>query len=277
MKQVSFFEITITMILLLFIAFFCVVSLRLGSDFAVIIFDFLLLVYLPFLLKKHHVSLSFFLPEKEKERREKGLGQFPYVFLSLILAVIGVKSIVFHLLSGLDNDEALLFFNEMADTQQHTVWYLILSMLLAPLVEELFFRGILTNKLARSMNIKAALLISVLVFSIAHWRPDPFLILGGLFLNIVYIKTQSLLYPIVFHSLNNLFCTSFNIIFIDQPGAFRFVERMRTLPDFYVWLIYLLTFGLLIYPLVVLFIWVFKKKYTLSDRGRIVLAGKASE
>jgi len=276
MKQVSFFEITVTMILLFFIMIFCEVSLRLGSDFLFILFYFPLLVYLLFLLKKHHISLSFFLPEKKRGNRSKDLGLYTLVFLSFILFITGLHVVGFHFLAGLDNEQALLYFGEIVDTQPTTVWLFLGGMFLAPLVEELLFRGILTNKLARNMNVKTALLISVLVFSIAHLRLDPTLILWGFFFNIVYIKSQSLLYPIVFHFMYNSISEGLRIFF-RQPKSFRIVQGMRTLPDSYVWLIYLVTFGALIYLLVVLFIWVFKKKYALSPRGRIVMAEQVSE
>ncbi|WP_225743068.1 CPBP family intramembrane glutamic endopeptidase [Marinilactibacillus sp. Marseille-P9653] len=82
---------------------------------------------------------------------------------------------------------------------------LIATAFLAPIVEELIFRGILLNKWTMKMSNKKALFWSALLFGILHF--DSFVIpqlLGGLLYGMAYLKTKKLIYPIVLHVINNV-------------------------------------------------------------------------
>ena len=87
--------------------------------------------------------------------------------------------------------------------------YFVCNVLVGPLVEELFFRGYLTGRLAR-LGPWAPLLVTVL-FSLYHlWLPFANVFRIAVFFPAAYLawKKQNLLLSIVFHCLCNLFTTA---------------------------------------------------------------------
>jgi uncharacterized protein len=75
----------------------------------------------------------------------------------------------------------------------------------APLLEELLFRGLLQNSLANRMPIWAAILLSAAIFAAGHMQLYAFpglLVLGAVF-GYIYHITGSLRVTILLHMLNN--------------------------------------------------------------------------
>ncbi len=83
----------------------------------------------------------------------------------------------------------------------------VLVFLLGPFLEELFFRGCLYRALRRRLNVLAAVLTSSFIFALMHGYFFLFLYVFfvGLSLAYLYEKTESLVAPLSFHMLNNLF------------------------------------------------------------------------
>ena len=83
---------------------------------------------------------------------------------------------------------------------------LISIVIIAPIVEEIVFRGLILSRLNKVMNTTVALIISSLIFAILHghilWVTYAF-VLGVLF-GIIAIKTGSTLPTIIFHMSFNL-------------------------------------------------------------------------
>ena len=84
-------------------------------------------------------------------------------------------------------------------------WMLFLVMVVAPVAEELFFRGILYGWLRARMGVWKGLGLSALLFAVLHANFMVFLpILGlGLLFGWVYEQTGSLAAPVVVHILHN--------------------------------------------------------------------------
>lgn len=81
----------------------------------------------------------------------------------------------------------------------------ISALIFAPIMEELFFRGIIFQKLAITKNTVQALVISAFVFTIVHFRFDVIsLFVGGIILAILYFKTKQIIVPIIYHFFYNL-------------------------------------------------------------------------
>ncbi|GEK89854.1 hypothetical protein APU01nite_18930 [Alkalibacterium putridalgicola] len=92
-------------------------------------------------------------------------------------------------------------------------WLIINTVVLAPVIEEFIFRGIILNKWAEKSSNTRALIISSLLFGLLHI--GSFIIpqfIGGLLYGIVYIKTKKLIYPILMHSISNLVPVSMMLI-----------------------------------------------------------------
>lgn len=75
--------------------------------------------------------------------------------------------------------------------------------ILAPLLEEFMFRGLLLHRWSEKWGMLRAVLLSSLLFGVMH--PDP---LGatvfGIAMCILYLRTQTLWLPVMCHALNNL-------------------------------------------------------------------------
>lgn len=86
---------------------------------------------------------------------------------------------------------------------------------IAPLVEEVIFRGLLLPALSRRFGIVAASIVSSFLFAAVHWQLNVGIItfIMGLLLSWLYYRTRSLWPAIMFHSLKNLlaFILIFNL------------------------------------------------------------------
>lgn len=88
----------------------------------------------------------------------------------------------------------------------HIAVVVLVVVLLAPLFEEVFFRGLFYPALRRRLGPRLAIFINGLVFGALHFQPLFMfsLVLVGIVLAYLYEKTDSLLAPIAAHSLYNL-------------------------------------------------------------------------
>lgn len=84
---------------------------------------------------------------------------------------------------------------------------IVMAVFFAPLLEEIIFRGIIMKGLInKGWQPWKAILLSSVVFGIVHGNPWQFVgaVLLGCVLGLVYLKTKSLLMPILLHAFNNL-------------------------------------------------------------------------
>lgn len=78
--------------------------------------------------------------------------------------------------------------------------------ILAPIVEEIIFRGIIFNEAAKYKDGAFPIIISALLFGLAHMQPIQivYAFIVGLIFGFVYSKTHSLPIVMFLHMLNNL-------------------------------------------------------------------------
>jgi uncharacterized protein len=107
----------------------------------------------------------------------------------------------------------------------------ILSVTLAPLMEELFFRGFLYPVLARSLGLPGAVFLTALAFALLHgaqlmfsWGPVLIIFLVGLVLTMVRAKKNSVATSLIIHMAYN--GTIFVAMFFATDG-FRHLERLN--------------------------------------------------
>ncbi|ELC8442519.1 CPBP family intramembrane metalloprotease [Clostridium perfringens] len=81
--------------------------------------------------------------------------------------------------------------------------------ILAPIVEELIFRGVVFNEVAKYKGGALPIIVSALLFGLAHREPVQivYTFIGGLIFGFVYSKTHSLPIVMFLHMLNNLLTT----------------------------------------------------------------------
>lgn len=77
---------------------------------------------------------------------------------------------------------------------------------MAPVVEELIFRGLILHGLKRNYRPATAIVVSALLFSLFHLNPwqMPATFVLGLILGWIMVRTRNILLSIIGHSLNNL-------------------------------------------------------------------------
>lgn len=82
---------------------------------------------------------------------------------------------------------------------------LISVVVLAPILEELIFRGRLYNLFGRSASPLFAVSLSAIAFGIVHFHPIVVIeaILSGFILSYFYLYKRSIIIPIILHVLNN--------------------------------------------------------------------------
>lgn len=152
--------------------------------------------------------LYLFIVEKGKIRFFK--WKFRY-FIELILAY-GIDLISYRLwiphLSGSSNSASINFIIQTTG-QKELIYFLIMICFLAPIAEELLFRGVLMATFFYDSSWYGDVWLSTVFFAYVHVQsnlsPVHFLYYasGGLLFAILYRRTQSLLYPILLHILIN--------------------------------------------------------------------------
>jgi membrane protease YdiL (CAAX protease family) len=99
-----------------------------------------------------------------------------------------------------------LFYPSLPSSLKQVVIYSLVGGLLAPIAEEIFFRGILYG-FFRRWGTFAAIILSTLLFVIIHplGRQIPVTqIIGGIVFAIAYEREKNLIVPISIHALGNL-------------------------------------------------------------------------
>lgn len=84
-------------------------------------------------------------------------------------------------------------------------WAILSTVVAAPVLEELFFRGLVLESCRERFGSRVAVLVSALLFGLIHIVPvqmvNAFVV--GIILGYIYLKTGSLLSVIILHAINN--------------------------------------------------------------------------
>src|SRR6266496_355588 len=130
-----------------------------------------------------------------------------WVFL-LMLVIFGINTLYSYLISVLHlnlqtNDQIILHESRVAPLTTYAT--LFSAVVIAPFCEEVFFRGFVFPGLRRGMPLGWAIVLSSLLFAVAHADPGSFAVLFiiGLALAIVGGRTRSIWPSILLHMLNN--------------------------------------------------------------------------
>ena len=121
-------------------------------------------------------------------------GYFVILLHNLILLALGVDT---------QGEKIITIF----DNLNSPVWFLLVGIVFAPIVEEIFFRGFLFQGFRQRYGWAPAILISSAIFAAAHLDPIAFIptfILGSV-LAYVYHRSNSVWPGIILHFLVNAF------------------------------------------------------------------------
>lgn len=112
--------------------------------------------------------------------------------------------------------------SNMISNQLKAKFGILTLIVLVPIFEEILFRGIIFNTLKKEFKLIPSILISSLIFSIAHANmlQAIYTFILGILLASVYNKTNSIKAPIIIHLMYN-FLGSIISIFIPNLGIFN--------------------------------------------------------
>ncbi len=206
--------------------------------------------------KKVDFKISHFF--QDNNQNDFSIVYLFFLFTSLIFSVV-ISSAILQFMPDFIQD---YFTRLMTSYENATVFSqdssLIISSLqflsmvvLAPIMEEFFYRGFLINRLSLKLNLRWAVFISTLLFTIGHGDIISSFIKGYAF-SILYIKTKSLKIPIIFHVANNLFAfTLFKTFDATQADSL-------IIPDLVTIIIFLLL--IISFPLLIHFFYMYRVK-----------------
>ncbi len=106
-----------------------------------------------------------------------------------------------------ENFEKNLISDYLNSVQSYSVDSLLSSVIVGPVSEEFFYRGILFLYLCSKLSVRYSLVISAAVFSMIHL--NPFVFLSGVVLGSIYLRF-GLIVSILVHAFSNLFLMYIN-------------------------------------------------------------------
>jgi membrane protease YdiL (CAAX protease family) len=151
-----------------------------------------------------HLRLAF----KALGFRRFRLGNALFWIIVLMIVIFGINALysdlitTFHL-NVQTNDQLLLEQSKVAPLTTYAA--LLAAVFIAPFCEEVFFRGFVFPGLRHGMSLVWAIIISSLLFGVAHADPAsfPVLFVIGLALAFLRWRTQSIWPCMILHMLNN--------------------------------------------------------------------------
>jgi membrane protease YdiL (CAAX protease family) len=168
------------------------------------------------------VLLKLFSNKANHQKHKQKLNIMNFVYVALL--IIGFRVIF---------DNSLIFWvskismpniiNKPFEVQVIPPILLILSLVvIAPIYEEIVFRGILLKGMANKINPNIALVVSALFFAIVHLSIpqgiNAFLL--GLITGFIYLKTESIYLSIFAHFVNNFLAITVTSMFTAMEGKY---------------------------------------------------------
>ncbi|MDR0907305.1 MAG: CPBP family intramembrane metalloprotease [Rikenellaceae bacterium] len=123
------------------------------------------------------------------------------VLLGLVLMLAG--SVVLEPLLGLFPDK---YFDMMNEAIGSGGWAILTAVVLAPVCEEMLFRGLILEYIKQKRGVAVAVVLSALIFGLVHAPILPQMVNAfvlGIMLGYVYVLTGSLVSVIIVHAANN--------------------------------------------------------------------------
>ena len=198
------------------------------NDENLIVIPLLILVLLFFVwaLRGTHGLKNNFSKILEKDNRR----EIFYIFLINILFAFIFVAIISNLDIFLnfvypENMPAPDLLPEVMDTSS-LLFEILFSIIFAPVLEELVFRGVLFNRLKIRIGIIPAMLLSSGIFAIGHeFGGIISAFVFGICMCIIYLKTDNILMTMSIHFLNNLVA-----VFIDASGLEQHLFQLPLAP-----------------------------------------------
>lgn len=210
-------------------------------SFANYLFQIVAVIFSYYIFWKYFIKEEFPLSDIKKPNYDENL------FLPLLIIAVGfaiAEQPIFDLYAKYTLPDDVYRSLDFRQSSWNLIDFmsLILTIVLAPVFEELFFRKYLIDNLSKRYSVKNALMMSSLLFAIIH-LPNFANILPtfalGLISAYIYLKSGKIIHSILLHAMSNLLVILYNNFGQVLDGNLRKMDF-----DLSYWLIFLL--GILI-------------------------------
>lgn len=195
-------------------------------------------IYIFFSLKKtalNSIFLNYDRPWVKINKPNFGKLGALATFILLFFLLFSINLTTEPLTYWMGTSEFLEEFMKQISTNKISTF--ISVVIFAPILEELFCRGIILRGLLHHTSPIKAIILSAFMFGIMHlnpWQAIPAFIIG-LLMGWIYWRTQSIWATIFLHFVNNGFSYFVTLLFPNLPAHFGFVD---IIPTSYYYLIY---------------------------------------
>ncbi|MBV7272471.1 CPBP family intramembrane metalloprotease [Clostridium sp. PL3] len=159
-------------------------------------------------LKKNNINIKDVIGRPKKK---SFIFEVPISLILTYIAGIGMILILLYIVYRINPGIVQNFNKGLKDTYEKAPNSFIMTIdfvdtvLLAPILEEIIFRGILLSKLYNKYGIIRAIIFTSGIFFMIHFRSNPMTFAIGITNCILVLKYKSLIPAIICHGLNNLF------------------------------------------------------------------------
>lgn len=171
----------------------------------IILFNFINSIISIFILYYLSSNLKFLNHKKFK------IHYMDYIFLFLIIFFFRIfyDNSIYPLTSK-------IFSNNNLIINKYSSLVFISNIIIAPIVEEFFYRGLILNGLSKKYSINKSIIISSSIFALMHSNiiQDTNAFVMSLIISYVFLYSGSLRLAIFMHISNNIIVTLFNSFFI---------------------------------------------------------------
>ncbi|MGE7859746.1 CPBP family intramembrane metalloprotease [Bacillus cereus] len=152
--------------------------------------------------KRYNISFKTYLSKPSS-------FSFRTIFASAIMTMLfglGMLLLIVMVFSLLPTDTSLGDTNEIVKTQ--SMWFVLMKAItlsfIAPICEEILFRGFILSRFTYKFGIKKAVIFSSICFGVLHLNNVFGTTIFGIISCLMYLKTKSLFPSIIAHMVNNI-------------------------------------------------------------------------
>jgi membrane protease YdiL (CAAX protease family) len=142
-----------------------------------------------------------------------------FMLSALLLTILGLhillQEIIIFLAQALPPSERFSkFMQDSLGGKQSLLGSFVVLVFVAPITEEVLYRGIILNGFMRRYNYRKSILVSAFLFALMHGNPWQFIpaFCLGIFLAWCFVKTHSLIPCMFAHSINNLLAFIYSLL-----------------------------------------------------------------
>jgi membrane protease YdiL (CAAX protease family) len=155
------------------------------------------------------------------------VGVFIFSVGAFQVSYLGLSWVAPHLVEATLQQSRLLLADQSADPSLYNSLMLFSVVVVAPVTEEFLFRGILFHRWAVKWGVRAAIVMTSVLFGLLHSNLIG-LFVFGVVMSLLYLTTRSLLVPIAAHALNNALASGLDYAAIRASPS----TPIHTLADF---------------------------------------------